>query len=216
MGLMGAIMSGTTIWLVAIALYGLFRAWYDNWRGPLTRGEIDHFMALAQARSETSGGGKTDLSIFRKFLEEDDGREFFMVNLVKIVPGQVADPDSGAMMSGAKMLSRYSNPFVKRLIGHGGHPALVSRKVAGYVDSWNVPPDPGWTILGFMRYRSRRDLAKLAFDPTFDGIHKYKLLGIEATYSFPSQPSVMLLVGPRIWVGLTLALVAALANLAAI
>ena len=34
-------------WLLALVLYGAFRLWYDNWRGPLTQAEIDHFMAKA-------------------------------------------------------------------------------------------------------------------------------------------------------------------------
>ena len=42
-------------------------------------------------------------------------------------------------------------PFPGVLFKHGGHPVLVSRKVAGYVDSWNTPPDPGCTVVGMMR-----------------------------------------------------------------
>lgn len=37
-----------------------------------------------------------------------------------------------------------------RLLKHGGHPALATRKVGGYVDAWMVEPDPGWSIVGFM------------------------------------------------------------------
>jgi hypothetical protein len=68
--------------------------------------------------------------------------------------------------------------------------------------------------MGYMRYRSRRDMALLAFDPRFEAIHKFKILGIANTFSFPTQPVLMALVGPRIWVGLTIALIAALAHIA--
>ena len=33
-------------WLIAIAMYALFRLWYDNWRGPLSRQEIETFMTV--------------------------------------------------------------------------------------------------------------------------------------------------------------------------
>ena len=33
-------MSGWMIWGSALALYVLFRLWYDNWRGPLSKAEI--------------------------------------------------------------------------------------------------------------------------------------------------------------------------------
>ena len=200
-------------WLPAVAAYVLFLLWYQNWRGPLTRAEIDAFMAEARVQD----AGKTnDLDIVRAFLEKDDGREFVMLNLVRIAPGMVADPETGAPTPGRVLMNRYSTPFIKRLILRGGHPAIVARKVGGYVDAWHVAPDPGWTIMGYMRYRSRRDMAKLAFDPRFRDIHKFKIAGTAETFSFPTQPMLTLFVGPRIWVPLALALMAAVANLAAI
>ena len=54
------------------------------------------------------------------------------------------------------------------------------------MDSWNTPPDPGWTLVGLMRYRSRRDMMKLAVYPRFLGGHVFKFAAITATFSFPS------------------------------
>jgi len=31
-------------WPAALAIYVLFRLWYDNWRGPLSAHEVEHFM----------------------------------------------------------------------------------------------------------------------------------------------------------------------------
>ena len=55
-------------WLIALALYGAFRLWYDNWRGPLTKAEIDHFMAKAD---ETKMGEYSDPAVIRAFLEAE-------------------------------------------------------------------------------------------------------------------------------------------------
>ena len=77
-----------------------------------------------------------------------------------------------------------------------------------------VGPDPGWSIVGFVRYRSRRDMLKMVVDPSFESMHKYKLLGVAETFSFPTQPFIRAYVSPRVTVFLTLALAAALAQLA--
>ena len=76
------------IWIGAIALYLLFRLWYDNWRGPLTKAEIDDFFAKVKGKYN----GANDPAVLRSFLEADDGKEFVMLNLVKIEPGMVVDP----------------------------------------------------------------------------------------------------------------------------
>ncbi len=198
------------IWGGAALLYGLFRWWYDNWRGPLTKAEIDAFFAGVEGKH----GGKNDPAVLRSFLEADDGKEFVMLNLVKIEPGMVVDPQTGKELSGREAVRRYSDPFVQALIARGGHPGMVGRKVGPYVDAWQVEGDPGWSIFGLMRYRSRRDLLELAADPQFAEIHPYKLLGIPVTFSFPTQRELSVYMGPRVWLGLVLALVAALLQLA--
>ena len=202
---------GWWVWLVAAALYAGFLLFYNNWRGKLTREEIDAMLAQAEAQG---GGDLNDLSIVRKFLEDDDGREFVMVNLVRVPDTMVTDPDTGAQVPAEQMMKTYSTTFVKRLIRHGGHPAIATRKVGGHVDAWMVGPDPGWSIVGFVRYRSRRDMLKMVVDPSFESMHKYKLLGVAETFSFPTQPFIRAYVSPRVTVFLTLALAAALAQLA--
>ena len=37
-------MAGLWIWLAAVLFYLAFRVWYDNWRGPLRREEIDAYL----------------------------------------------------------------------------------------------------------------------------------------------------------------------------
>lgn len=204
-------MPGWWVWLVAAGLYGGFRLAYDNWRGRLTHKEIDTLLAQAEAQG---AGEVSDLSIVREFLEEDDGREFVMVNLVRVPDTMVTHPDTGAQVPAREMMQAYSKSFMPLLIRHGGHPALATRKVGGYVDSWMVGPDPGWSIVGFVRYRSRRDMVKMVLDPAFEAAHKYKLLGVAETFSFPTQPFLRAYVSPRVSVFLILALAAALAQLA--
>ena len=38
---------GFWVWLVALALYALFLAWYRNWRGKLTPPEVERYISEA-------------------------------------------------------------------------------------------------------------------------------------------------------------------------
>ena len=198
------------IWGTALLAYGAFRLWYDNWSGPLKPAEIDTFLAQMAGRFEATGNSP---DVLRAFLAADDGREFVMLNLVKAQLDPVEDPQTGQMVQGFELLKRYSKRFMPVLFRNGGHPGIVGRKVGGYVDAWNTEPDPGWTVFGLMRYRSRRDMIKLVMDPAFMAGHPDKLLGTLATFSFPTQRVLSFYVGPRVTVALVLALIAALSHL---
>ncbi len=198
-------------WAAALALYVAFRAWYDNWRGPLTPTEIDEFMRLLPSMPSSS---VNDPEVLRQFFEKDDGKEFVMLNLVRVAPGDAPHPITGASTPARDLMNEYARVFMPALLRRGGHPAIVARKVGGYVDAWKVEPDPGWNVVGFMRYRSRRDVMRLVLDPRFTQAHPFKIAATAETFSFPTQPQLMLFVGPRLWVALVLALAAALLQLA--
>ena len=201
------------VWGMAAVIYAGFLGWYQNWRRPLRPDEVEMLIR----RIEAAGGadnGRNDIGALRRFLAADDGREFFMLNLVKLADGEVGDPASGERRSARAVMAGYTRVFLPALLARGGHPAVVAPKAGPYFDAWGVAADPGWTLMGFMRYRSRRDLAELVADPRFHGAHDFKFAAMPVTFSFPTQPRVLALASPRVWVGLVLALVAALAQIA--
>jgi hypothetical protein len=204
-------MTSVTIWGSALLLYLLFLWFYDGFRRPLTQAEVDAFMAEFGPRLHETGN---DPDAMRAFLESDDGREFIMLNMVRTPSGMVTHPETGETLSGREWLQRYSDPFVRQLMRRGGHPVYAGRKVAGYVDAWGTPADPGWSITSTMRYRSRRDLLAMVRHPIFRSAHPNKLLGIDMTFSFPTQKMFAGYASPRVTVALILALAAALAQLA--
>jgi hypothetical protein len=203
-------MQAGAIWAGALLFYAVFSLWYNNWRGPLTAAEIDGFMARLQ---KNTGIEADHLADARKFLEADDGREFFMVNLIRLQPGTVPMPGSGELVPARRVVEGYSKVFMPALFRHAGHPAFLGPAVGGYLESWGVEKNPGWTFAGVIRYRSRRDMAELATAPEFDPAHVYKIAGMANTLAFPVSPG-MLAAGPRVWVALALALLASLGNLA--
>ncbi len=203
-------MRGLWIWLVALAAYLVFWAWYDGWRGPLQPDEITSYMERLEASGFTDASA---LENMRRFMEEDDGREFVMLNLVRLNPDPLPHPETGEPTPAEELLRGYLGTLLPQLARRAGHPLLQARKVGAYVDSWNVEPDPGWSFMGYMRYRSRRDLMEMVTTPGFGDAHSFKVAAMPNTFSFPTQPELSLYAGPRIWVALVLALISALVHL---
>ena len=201
------------VWGVALLGYAVFLAWYFNWRGPLSKAEIETLMAQMRA-SNVGHGDQDELPVIRKFLEEDDGREFFMLNVIRLSQDDVADPVTGERLPARQVMAGYTRMFMPALFARGGHPALAARRVGGMVDTWGLKDVPEWSMMGYIRYRSRRDLAHLVCDPRFTGAHAFKFAAMPQTFNFPTRPMIMTLAGPGIWVGLSFALAAAAAQIA--
>ena len=170
---------------------------------------------MAQMLASNVGHGDQDeMPVIRRFLEEDDGREFFMLNVIRLSETDVADPVSGEMRPVRQVMAGYTRMFMPALFARGGHPALAARRIGGMVDTWGLKEVPEWSMMGYIRYRSRRDLAHLVCNPRFSGAHAFKFAAMPQTFNFPTRPMIMTLAGPRIWVGLSFALVAAMAQIA--
>jgi hypothetical protein len=170
-------------------------------------------MARMQANN-VGHGDQDEMPVIRKFLEEDDGREFFMLNVIRLSQDDVADPVTGERLPARQVMAGYTRMFMPALFARGGHPALAARRVGGMVDTWGLKDVPEWSMMGYIRYRSRRDLAHLVCDPRFTGAHAFKFAAMPQTFNFPTRPMIMTLAGPGIWVGLSFALAAAAAQIA--
>jgi hypothetical protein len=206
-------MTSFWVWGVALLGYAVFLAWYFNWRGPLSKAEVETLMARMQANN-VGHGDQDEMPVIRKFLEEDDGREFFMLNVIRLSEVEVADPVTGEMLPARQVMAGYTRMFMPALFARGGHPALAARRIGGMVDTWGLNEVPEWSMMGYIRYRSRRDLAHLVCDPRFTGAHAFKFAAMPQTFNFPTRPMIMTLASPGIWVGLTFALAAAMAQIA--
>jgi hypothetical protein len=206
-------MASFWVWGLALLGYAAFLAWYVNWRGPLSRAEIETLMAQMLANN-VGHGDQDEMPVMRRFLEEDDGREFFMLNVIRLSETDVTDPDTGELQPARQVMAGYTRMFMPALFARGGHPALAARRVGGMVDTWGLKEVPEWSMMGYIRYRSRRDLAHLVCNPRFSGAHAFKFAAMPQTFNFPTRPMIMTLAGPRIWVGLSFALVAAMAQIA--
>jgi hypothetical protein len=137
-----------------------------------------------------------------------------MLNLVKLAAEPAPHPETGVPTPAAQLLEGYTRVFFRALVRKGCHPAMAARVIGGYLDSWNVAADPGWSIVGYIRYRSRRDMLELVTDPRFANAHLFKIAATPVTASFPTAPRILIYASPRVTVGLAIALLAALVHLA--
>ena len=207
---MSGIFSGVwKIWIFVAVLYGVFSLWYFNWAGPITSSEIESYMTAFQ---NAEGNQHTDAQIFRAFLEQDDGDEFVMLNLVQLHDGDVTHPVSGEGVNPSELLGEYFGPFSLALLKRGGHPVFQARTVGGNIDSWNAQNNVGFGVAAMMRYKSRRDLVELVIDPAFADGHLYKLAAIERTISYPTQIMLSTSLRPPVMVLLVLILFGSLAQ----
>jgi len=202
-----------SIWLTASALYLAFLYWYINWSGPIAAEEIGSYI---EKFSKGSGAAHTDADVVRRFMEEDDGKEFVMQNFVTLHSGKMSHPVTGEQVNPQDVLAGYFKPFAKELFKRGGHPVFMTRKVGGYIDSWNCDKDPQWAATAMMRYKCRRDLIELASDQRFSDIHIFKTSAIDKTVSFPVQITMSFFLRPRFYVPVGLVWLASMAHFIAL
>lgn len=194
------------IWGAALFVYLLFLAWHENWLGALKPDEIAAFTARLAADDNLDDALRANLI---KFMQDDEGDEFFMLNMLALHKGTIADPDTGAPVSAVALLNKYFRPFIGKLFRRAGYPAITGAVVGDYIDAWNTSANPGWSGNGLIRYRSRRDLMLAATDPSFAAGHKYKQAALAVTFAVPVGGQIGFFVSPRIWVALLVLLAAA-------
>lgn len=201
---------GIWIWATAILLSLAFTAWYHNWSGPLTPAEIDTYMEQLATRPHADPQA---LRTLRGFLEADDGREFVMLNVIKLYDNRQPHPQTGEPTDPAELLSVYSNAFLGHLFLRAGHPVLVADKTGPYVDTFGTGEATEWDFISMVRYRSRRDLAEAATYEGFPSAHLFKTAAIQQTFNFPTQIRLQAFLGPALLVPVLLFFVSALIHL---
>ena len=184
------------IWIIALSLYAVFWLWYCGAKGRLSKHEIETFISICEAR----GLSERALSNIRTFLEQDDGKEFFMVNLVEI---------KSPKRESRKLLMGYFKKFMSGMIPKGGHPFFLAEAAATNIENLNCDHSDNWSSAGIIRYRSRRDFAQVVLKTFGSEHHADKLSSLEKTLAFPST-TTLLIGSPRIIVALVLGLVASI------
>lgn len=195
MSLMSLIIVG-----VALMLYAAFWSWYMGFGRKISPAEIERVMACLTDDEWTP----QQVANARRFFENDDGKDFVMVNALHFKP---------PIKKSQALFAKYGEAFRPHLIKRAGHPILMAKAASGNVENVNSDAADDWSMAALVRYRSRRDFAEIALLFAGSADHQLKLDAVVKTFGFPAAPWFVL-GGPRWIVGLALALAAALAHIA--
>ena len=175
------------VWAVLSAMYLVFLLWYDWSGGPLTSEEIDHYEALLQ---EQGLEGTVVPFTAREFAENDDGDEFFMVNLTipreePLIPDDLPEGEDPVQAA-----QRYTRETGLRMLAYANHPIASLDARVNFIEYEGAPV---WDNLLLVRYRSRRDFFRVFAHPGTAEAIRYKFVFIAQDHSWPTETGYSLL-----------------------
>ena len=185
------------LWLGPALLWLAFCFWYTNTAGAFTPEET----AAVTAQLQENGASPERIDQIKQFMAGDAGGQFLMVNLLHSAPREGAD----------ESMDRYMAHMLPAMLKRASHPMLFGPVVAPAMDLAGIEGAQTWTTVGVVRYRSRRDLLAIAFDPVFNDKHEFKLGALTKTIAVPVEPALYLS-DPRMLLLLALLAVVGLVN----
>ena len=174
------------VWLVCGALYVAFFSWYTSFGGPLTADEIDQYMGYFEQREPAPA--EETLALLRKFMVEDTGDDFVMVNVIDMYDTPLQVAGVGPEDTADDVLDKYMQYMYPALFSRASHPVLYGEAANVAMDLMNAPGMAHWTRGAGMRYRSRRDMLEISTNPAFSGSHDFKIAAMRKTIAFPLDP----------------------------
>lgn len=169
------------------ALYLAFVVWYGGRGAPLTPEETDRLFATIgeRAQNEPKYGGDGRLrEELRQLVANDDGNEFFMVNLIRY-HAQAQYPAGSAWTGSAREAdARYNRAIAPYLLRRAALPVFLGEVQGRFIDAEG---DERWDRVAVVRYRSRRDLLEMVAELAGQDVAVHKWASIEKTQVFPSR-----------------------------
>ncbi len=192
------------IWLILVLVYAAFFSWYTSFDGPLTDDEMKYYMSQFENREPPPPAEAIER--LRKFMEEDTGDDFVMVNVIDMyeTPLQIEGVKPGETSN--EVLAKYMEYMYPALFSRASHPVLFGESAGSAMDLMNADGMGEWTQGAGMRYRSRRDMLEIATNPAFQGSHDFKIAAMRKTIAFPIDPWAQL-GDPRLVLALLLGLI---------
>ena len=188
-----------TIAFLLLAVFVGFWVWYGGNGKPMPAQELQSLLSQLAA-ADTSPHAEAALGEVRELMASEDGKEFFMQNLVRYRPKALYPPgyDYGEDPRAAD--KRYAKAIWWHLLKYGNLICFVARRTGNFV----VPPGAdSWHYVALVRYRSRRDFLRFAIASSSADNFVHKWAAIEKTHIFPVQP-ILSLIAIRSMLGLLL------------
>ena len=181
------------IWISLLVIYAGFFLWYTDMGGKLDEEEIEFFLEkLEENASVNSDDSRTQISRIKRFMEEDTGRQFLMVNNIDINenPEDVEGAEPGE--SAESLLDRYMEHMYSQLIKRACHPIFAGYAIHPSMDLVGIEGAEIWDQAVLMRYKSRRAFMEVVTHPNMLSKHDFKVAALEKTIAYPVETALYL------------------------
>ena len=187
--------------VVFLGLYLAFLSWYDGWgMDPLTAEEIDKIVGEAEAQDSNP----EELKNLRQLLKDDDGEEFFMLNLNRY------EYSENEVQKGVPVAyQKYGQAVMPMILKRAGHPIYVG-EISDYLVGGDLK-EGGWHEIILVRYRSRQDFINMITSDEYLIAAKHRYVGIEYAEVIPTN-AILSLATPRLFILALLFLIALVAD----
>ncbi len=187
--------------VVFLGLYLAFLSWYDGWgMDPLTAEEIDKLVGEAEAQDSNP----EELKNLRQLLKDDDGEEFFMLNLNRY------EYSENEVQKGVPVAyQKYGQAVMPMILKRAGHPIYVG-EISDYLVGGDLK-ERGWHEIILVRYRSRQDFINMITSDEYLIAAKHRYVGIEYAEVIPTN-AILSLATPRLFILALLFLIALVAD----
>jgi hypothetical protein len=188
---------------VGAACLGLFLAfwfWHSPARRKLTQPEIDRYLGAIERQVFLPENDKPKALVrLRAWAEADDGKPFYMLNLMRYYAQLQCFPGTPNFQGTPEQANEFYETKVRRLVfKRCGYPMLAGS--AQGKSLMEVPPAlDSWSRVLLVRYRNRRTFLSLLADPAYGPWEPYKIMAVELVLVPVSSgvviPDLRLLVG---------------------
>ncbi len=176
------------LWLCSTLIFGAFVFWYTDFGGPVSDAEILEWKTIMQ----DNGARAEQIAYFERFLREDSGRQFLMLNAIdmKEKPPSVEGAEPGE--SAEQLMGRYLEHMLGELFSRASHPVIMGQAAFTAIDVVGIEDARNWDQGALFRYRSRRDFMHIVANPLTLERHRFKIAALEKTIAYPIETSLYL------------------------
>ena len=181
-------------WLILGSVYIVFFFWYTDIEGALSQEEIQGFLNKHEQNiiDNRSSPNLEELQLrmdfLRRFMEEDSGRQFIMVNNIEMDPDPGDVPGANSGESADELLSRYMEHMWPNLLKRASHPIFGGNAIWQSMDLVGIKGAETWDQMALMRYKSRRAFMEIITHPNMMDRHDFKVAAMQKTIAYPVEP----------------------------
>ncbi|MGI9328119.1 MAG: DUF4148 domain-containing protein [Pseudomonadales bacterium] len=172
------------IWGIPGLVWLAFVIWYTDFGGPLTNAEVEQALAALERR----GMDPARFAQFEKFLREDSGNQFLMVNNIDMNENPPNMPGFGEDATAEDYNNHYMEHMYPQLLSRACHPIFFGSGVGVGIDITGIEGAHGWDLAALFRYKSRRAFVEVVTHPDMGTRHAYKHAAMDKTIAYPVEP----------------------------